>query len=114
MYFVDSDHEKNFTKLISHVERRWNKEYTSCLYVLAADEELRRKAARYIKQDGIDWEAIWEQDWSSGYRLLLQLAESLFKSSGSIELAYGLGIWGEELFLVAMQAIYIRRQGIRD
>ena len=116
MYFVDNGHKKAFTNMVSRYGIRWDKEYSSdssCYYLLAADEELRRKAARYIEQDSIDWEGIWQQDWSKSYRFVLQLAESFFKKSGSIELVHGLETWGDELFQVAMQAICIRRQGIK-
>lgn len=89
-----------------------DKEYLAAFYVLTADEELRRKGAQYVGRDGIYWKSIFEQDWSSGYKLLLELTQSLFQSSGQIEFAYGLRTWDEERFNLAMQAIYIRRSGL--
>lgn len=87
-------------------------EYLAAFYVLTADEELRRKRAQFVGKDGIDWLNIFFQDWSSGYRLLLELTQSLFQSSGQINFAYGLRTWDEERFTLAMQAIYISRNGL--
>lgn len=108
MYFSDEKHATEFKQL----GKTHDNEYLAAYYILTADEELRRKAARYIKTDGINWEGIWNQDWSSGYALLLKLAQCLFQSSGSVDLAYGLKTWDDERFNLAMQAIYIRRNGV--
>lgn len=111
-FFLDDEHEEIFYRLVSKKFKENDKEYSAAFYVLTADHELRKKGMFHIKPDGIDWEGIWDNDWSSGYRVLLQLAESLFKSSGRVDLVYGLGTWGDELYRVAMQAIEIRRAGI--
>lgn len=102
MFFLDNNHEEAFRNLILLKGKGKDLEYASAYYVLMADNELRKKGMRHITEDGIDWESIWDNDWSNGYRVLLQLAESLFKSAGSVEMVYGLGIWGEELYRIAM------------
>ncbi|HVJ49225.1 hypothetical protein [Desulfitobacterium sp.] len=112
MFFIDDEHEETFYLLVSRKFKENDPEYEAAFYVLTADNELRKKGMPFITPDGIDWEGIWNNDWSSGYRILLKLTESLFKSSGSVELAYGLGVWGEELYRVAMQAIGIRRKAL--
>lgn len=114
LFFLDEEHEKTFSLLVSQKSKKKDSEYATAFYVLTADAELRKKGMKYITSDGINWEGIWENDWSSGYRVILQLAESLFKSSGRVDLVYGLGTWGEELYQVAMQAIQIRRKGIPE
>ncbi len=111
MFFVDQEHEKEFKTFVRRYDKSGDKEYLAAYYVLTANDELRRKAARYIKPDGIGWPRIWEQDWSSGYRLILQLGESLFQSSGEVEFAYGLRTWDDELFQVAIEAVMLRRKG---
>ncbi len=63
-------------------------EYSSAFYVLTCSEEMREKALPYISSDGIDWESMREQnDFSTGYRLLVQLANNLFSYSGDVNLA---------------------------
>lgn len=109
MFYIDEEHAEVFQTLIQKFGKAGDREYLAAYYVLTADAELRRKAARYVKPDGIEWPHIWAQDWSSGFRLLLKLAESLFLSSGSVDLAYGLKTWDDERFNLAMQAIQIRR-----
>lgn len=111
MYFIDENHEEVFRHLFQRLGKAQDKEYLTAFYVLSADGELRRKGATCIRRDGIDWESIFQQDWSSGYRLLLELAQSLFQSSGQVNLAYGLHTWDDERFKVAMQAIALRRNG---
>jgi len=112
VYFLDNKHAEEFQYLLQRLEKARDKEYLAAFYVLTADEELRRKGAEFVGQDGIDWRSIFGQDWSSGYRLLLELAQSLFQSSGQINLAYGLRTWDEARFNLAMQAIHIRRNGL--
>jgi len=112
LFFLDDEHEEKFFRLVSGKFKENDKEYSSAFYILTADEELRRKGMKYITTDGIRWDGIWDEDWSSGYRVLLQLGESLFKSSGRADIVYGLGIWGDELYRIAMEAIRIRRSGI--
>lgn len=112
VYFFDEKHAEEFHLMFQGLGKTQNKEYLAAFYVLTADEELRRKGAHHVGRNGIDWQGIFSQDWSSGYRLLLKLAQSLFQSSGQIELAYGLRTWDEERFNLAMQAIYIRRNGL--
>lgn len=112
MFFLDQEHENSFKSIIERFGRATDREYLAAYYVLVADGELRRKAARHIHLGGIKWDAIWQEDWSSGYRLLLELTESLFRSGGEINLAYGLRTWDENLFQVAMQAIFLRRNGL--
>ena len=112
MYFTDEKHDEDFHLLFQGLGKTQDNEYLAAFYVLTADEELRRKGAQFVGRDGIDWRSIFCQDWSSGYRLLLELTQSLFQSSGHIDLAYGLRTWDEERFKLAMQAIYIRRNGL--
>ncbi|MDR3543394.1 MAG: hypothetical protein P4L69_20925 [Desulfosporosinus sp.] len=112
MYFEDEKHAEEFNHLFQRLGKGQDKEYLAAFYVLTADEELRRKGAQLVGQGGIDWRSVFSQDWSSGYRLLLELAQSLFQSSGKIDLAYGLRTWDEERFNLAIQAIHVRRNGL--
>ena len=113
MFFIDQEHENSFKAIVQQFGKSKDREYLAAYYVLVADDELCSKAAQHINRDGINWSAIWGQDWSSGYRLLLELTESLFKSAGEVRLAYSLRIWDDDLYDLAMQAIYIRRRGLR-
>ena len=112
MYFIDKKHAEEFHLLFQGLDKAQDNEYLVAFYVLTAYEELRRKGAQFVGRDGIDWQGIFSQDWSSGYRLLLELTQSLFRSSGKIDFAYGLRTWDEERFSLAMQAIYVRRNGL--
>ncbi|MDR3543314.1 MAG: hypothetical protein P4L69_20490 [Desulfosporosinus sp.] len=109
MYFDDEKHKEEFHHLFQRLGKAQDKEYLAAFYVLTAEEELRRKGAKFVGQGGINWQRVFSQDWSSGYRLLLKLAQSLFQSSGKIELAYGLQTWDEARFNLAIQAILVRR-----
>ena len=112
MFFVDQKHAEEFLRMYQRLAKAQENEYLAAFYVLTADEEMRRKGAQLVGRDGIAWESIFYQDWSSGYKLLLELAQSLFQSSGQINLAYGLCTWDEIRFNVALQAIQIRRNGL--
>ncbi|KLU61438.1 hypothetical protein CEB3_c21170 [Peptococcaceae bacterium CEB3] len=111
MYFVDEEHERTFRILVEEHDRTGDREYLAAYYVLTADEELRRKTLRFVRKDGIPWLLIWEQDWSSGYQLLLKLAEHLFMG-GEVDLVRGVRTWGDTLYKIAIQAIEVRRKGI--
>ena len=87
MYFLDQKHAEKFHRLFQRLGKAQNKGYLAVFYVLTVDEELRREGAQFVEQDGVDCRSIFYQDWSSGYRILLELAQSLFQSSGYIELA---------------------------
>ena len=113
MYFLDEEHRKEFHRLFGRLEKAHEKEYLAAFYVLTADEELRKKGAQFVGRNGIDWQSIFCQDWSSGYRLLLELAQSLFQSSGQIDFADGLCTWDDVRLNLAMQAIYVRRKGLK-
>lgn len=113
MYFFNQQHQDVFKSLVDKFRKQSDNEYLSAFYILSSDAEIRHKTSHYISYDGIDWERIFLQDWSSGFRLIVKLAETLFKSSGSFDLAYGLNTWDEYRFEIAMQAIKIRRDGIQ-
>lgn len=111
MFYTDEEHAEAFQTLVKEHKKATDKEYFTAYYVLTADPELRKKALRFVKADGIEWERIRRQDWSSGYRLLLELTETLFHSEGEARLAYGLGTWDDTLYAVALQSIRMRREG---
>ena len=109
MYFFNQAHQDDFYSLIAKYKKNTDKEYMAAFYILSADTEIRHKVDRCITYAGIDWECVFQEDWSSGYRLLLELAETLFKSSGTFDLAHALNAWDEYRFEIAMQAIRIRK-----
>jgi len=112
MYFFNPQHQEAFHALVAKYKKSSDNEYMSAFYILSTDTEIRHKTDKHVTYTGIDWEGIWQYDWSSGYRLILELGETLFKSSGSFELAQGLNTWDEYRFEVAMQAIRIRKNGL--
>lgn len=111
--FNDQAHREEFNRLVAQYGRITDKEYTAAFYILASDEELRRKGARFITDSGIEWSRIDRQAWSHGYKLLVDLAKHLFRSSGKIELVQGLMTWDAERYNLAIEAIQIRKWGLR-
>ncbi len=89
-------------------------DYLPALYVLTSDKELRDKCLRFIDHEGIDFPLMKKTiDFSSGYRVLVDLAHHLFNSGCDVSpMAIIRNLDGDN-FEVAMQAICLRRHSVR-
>lgn len=112
MQFLDNAHHSEFNRLLLRYSRMNDPEYSSAFYVLTCSEEMRMKALPFISSDGIDWESMRKHnDFSTGYRLMIQLANNLFSYSGEINLASMIGTFDAEFYQILLNAIEIRRKG---
>lgn len=112
MYFKDGQHQEKLFSLLEKYNKADSKEYSAAYYILTSDNELRRKAAAYISSDGIDFMLMLEhEDFSSGYRNMIDAAMSLFNSGAKVNLP-DLCWLDEDNFNVILEAINIRRYGI--
>ena len=120
IHFHDEAHRK---KVINYLQKE-NKiyrdgkadgYYLSAFYLLLSTKNgLYRKTIRYIDSDGIDFEQMLaKQDFSSGERKLIKLAANLFSGSIDVSPTELINTLDEENFMMAMQAIFLKRNGCR-
>lgn len=113
MYFVNSEHERNFNNLATRVRKmKVDREYRAVGYILALPELSQKGAAKYFSDDRFEAVAMTKKvDLSRGYRLMVELARNLFNSSSksSFNLANALDVLDGDLYRVMLQAIAIRR-----
>lgn len=74
---------------------------------------MRAKTLKHIDAEGIDFDGIRQQDFSSGYRILLDLAEELFNHGAKASISSIVDRLDEENFTVAIQAIKLKRESIK-
>jgi hypothetical protein len=89
-----------------------DREYLAALYIICIDNELRGKCLKYIEWDmiGIDFASMLdEQDFSSGYEVLVKLASNLFNEYSKVTPMDIIRRLSGELFEIAMQAILLRK-----
>ena len=116
MFFTDELHKESFIKLLKdndriHKNNVLDTEYSAIFYILSSDMELRNKCLKYIKEDGIYiTEMLEEQDFSTGYAMLIKLAAHLFnRYNEEIDMVSLIGALDNSLFKVAMNGILLRR-----
>ncbi|UOQ92866.1 hypothetical protein MUO14_21045 [Halobacillus shinanisalinarum] len=115
--FLDQEHEDYFYGLRSKMEQetyKTNKKYLSVIFLMAAEEELYRKANPYFDttRGVFDSNKMFEeQDFSVGIGLLARLAVLLFDNNESVTLLKLIGTLDEIRFKLALNAIYLRRFG---
>lgn len=91
-----------------------NKEYQALAYVITSKPEFVKKAAPYMGTYGFkSIDCLENNDFSSGDHKLLKLGMNLYNNhemSSPVDLITSLD---DESFQVAMNAIYIRKYGVR-
>lgn len=118
LYYVDQEHKKNLKSLIEKTNKIYSdgivdNYYLVAYYVLCSSAEMRAKALKYINQDGIDFDGIRQQDFSSGYKILLDLAEELFNHGANASVSNITDRLDEDNFNLAIQAIKLKRESIK-
>ncbi|NLK53116.1 MAG: hypothetical protein GX295_11855 [Syntrophomonadaceae bacterium] len=110
MYFVNSSHEQNFNNMAARVQKmKIDREYRAVGYIMSLPE-LHRKTARYFSDDGFNTIELFENvDLSSGYKLMVVLAEDLFRGEKGFCVSKAMDIFDDKLYKVMLQAIEIRR-----
>lgn len=114
-YFSDKKHKENTINLIKDFRRYYadnsvDTEYLAAYYILSIDESLRTKCYQYINDGGIDFPTMKKkQGFSSGQKILVDLAHALFRSEGKVDIGTLICSTGVDYFEVAMQAIRFRR-----
>ncbi|MBO0777260.1 MAG: hypothetical protein J2P37_00330 [Ktedonobacteraceae bacterium] len=116
--FKSTDHQQRFFDAMQQIEKidsgRLDPEYGAAIYVLTADLATWYKAQGYIKRDGILFEEMLQnQDWSGGYRVLIQWAANLFNEHAASCNPVELMRLDESNFEVALAALKIRRYSWR-
>jgi hypothetical protein len=113
-------HQERFLEVVPRLKKTWpeadgkfDPEYAAALYILTADSGTWSQAQEYIDRDGIDFEEMLEkEDFSGGYTRLMKLAGNLFNDRQNINPVELLHL-DHQNFLLALDAIKIRRYGFR-
>jgi len=109
MYFINPQHRKNFQELCLRVSKTRYKDYRAAAYILSLPG-LYQKTLSYFSDDGFNLDKALNQDFSSGFVILLNLAGDLFYSrTAGFSLTDAIGTLDDDNFRVMLQAITIRR-----
>jgi hypothetical protein len=109
MYFKNEEHQKNFHELCLKVSKTRYSDYLAAAYILSLPE-LYKKASPYFSDDGFYLEKVLEQDFSSGFKILLSLAGQLFNGLNTeFNLNRAIGTLDDDNFQVMIQSLVIRR-----
>lgn len=123
IFFLDQKHRESLVYYLEnlnqiHPNGSCDPYYLSALYILTMDDEFRSKSRRYIvdgsdgKESGIYFERMSKQDFSSGYRDMLNLAWNLFNYSKKMkDIASMICRLDGKCFQVVIQAIFLRKWG---
>ncbi len=89
MFFKSPAHRARFLSAIRQSDKidhgKIDPEYGAALYILTADSATFEKAKPYISRDGILFAKMLRQtDFSSGHRVLVQLAGNLFNGQTKV------------------------------
>ena len=118
IYYWDKLHRETIIQYLKRLDKIYptdevDREYLAALYIIAADDEFRRKCLQYVSfgvDRGIDFDAMLkEQDFSSGYNALVRLASNLFNENNSVTPMDLIRTLSGRYFDLAMQAIYLRK-----
>ena len=89
--------------------------YLPVFYLFYGTEDLKRKCIRYVKSDSIDFQKMYEEvDFSSGEKILVNLAHNLFNNGVSVALLDIIATLDDENFKMALQAIILRRHSLHE
>lgn len=118
IYYTDAEHKQQLKSLIEKTNKTYqdgivDNYYLVAYYILTSSSELRKKALKFVNQDGIDFTEIRQQDFSSGYKILLDLAEELFNNGAKASISSIVDRLDEDNFNVAIQAIELKRESIK-
>lgn len=109
MFWSDKKHRELFMEALQLKDKCRDNGYAAAIYILTSDEELRRKSNEGVfKDSGIKFEYIHKHnDFSGGYYIALNFAESLFNGNISVDLS-DLCRVDEALYKTILQAIDIK------
>ena len=109
IYFVNLRHRTNFQELCNRVSRTRYKDYRTAAYILSLPD-LYQKALPYFSDEGFNSAEMFQQDFSSGFKILLELAVELFGGRDcNFDLNHAISTLDDDNFRVMLQAISIRR-----
>lgn len=130
LFYTDNQHKINFLRCIEKFGCL-NREYTSTCYIAAYPEIFKCFSLGQQQEGPFDWYFICIETFNSDMNhtrehestgstapltsqttALIHLALNLWNGY-PFDLAEGLSIWDTELYAVALQAIDLRRNGIR-
>ena len=111
--FRSAGHKSRFVtamqQLGKHDAGKLDPEYASAVYILTSDDFTWEKASGYVSRRGILFDDLLDEvDFSSGYRILIQLAGNLFNGGQHIDPVEFMRL-DEGNFGVAQVAIHLRR-----
>ncbi len=115
IHFYDEDHREKVLQWLQKENRissdgRLDIYYLPALYILLSTKnELFKKTCRFI-EDGIDFQKMLStQDFPSSENKLIRLAANLYNDSMDVSPSELIDTLDEENFLLAMQAVYLKR-----
>jgi hypothetical protein len=119
-FWKSAGHQSRFVENMQRRGKTWpeaggkfDPEYGAALYILTADTGTWNRTEKYVSRSGIDFEAMLEEvDFSGGYVRLVRLAGHLFNEQQQL-LPIELLHLDQENFLLALDAIKLRRYGFR-
>src|SRR5436190_6959452 len=90
--FQSEDHKNRFVEAIQRIGKVYNRsidpEYGAALYILTSHPALWNNAQGYVTRHGIDFETLLEEiHFSSGTRVLINWASSLFNGNQHVDLS---------------------------
>jgi len=91
-------------------------DWAACLFILTADSEIWKLAARYVDLDGhlISWPAMRRKvDGGHEWRILLQLAQNLYGGDCKIDVQDMCYVLDAHNWLLALRAMQLKRCGSR-
>lgn len=117
LYFKTPAHQQRLFQAIREIGKvasgKLDPEYGAALYILTADEGTWQQASQYVSSEGIEFEEMLEQqDFSSGYSVLINLAGNLFNGQQHIDPHEFLRL-DEDNWQIALTAIQLRRYPLK-
>lgn len=116
MTLFTEEHYENYRQVLDSLStsQQQSKEYQALVYIVTSKPEFLKKAAPYVGEHGFSADrCLTNNDFSLGDFEFLKLAMNLYnniESTSPLDLITSLD---DESFQLAMNAIYIRKYGVR-
>lgn len=117
--FIDTEHQKQFQDLRMELaeEFRFTNNYLAVIYLMAGCPELNWKAHRHIDMNEGEFRSndMFENEtFTLNTETLAILAVNLFKNERNLTVMELITELDEEMFDLAINAIYLRRKGLNS
>lgn len=103
---------EKYKKIYAKYDNEIDLEYYPAFYLLSASM-LKDKTLKYITLDGIDFNSMLKEDFSSGQTLLIRLARELFNNGDNAPIIDLIGTLDELHWGLALEAIKLRRHALK-